>query len=404
MNILFLTLLDYKSIDERNIYTDLLRQLIRNGHRIYSISPVERGKEICTNRIREPGSIILKLPIGKTQKTNVIEKGLSTITIDTVFVNGIKKYYKDIKFDLVLYSTPPITFYKAVAYVKKRDGAKTYLLLKDIFPQNAVDMGMMGKDGFKGILFRYFRLKEKKLYGISDRIGCMSRANMEYILNHNPEIDRRKAEICPNSIEPVDKSISAEDRILIRKKYGIPEDKVVFIYGGNLGKPQGIDFMLKCLHSQRENRKAFFLIIGDGTEYVKIRRYIDKYQPDNLALYKWMSAEDYEKIAAACDVGMIFLDHRFSIPNFPSRILSYMSAKLPVIACTDLSTDIGDVIQENNFGWWCESNDVKGFNRIIRQCVGQIDQEMGERAFETLKRMYDVRDAASIILKGKKTG
>ena len=108
--------------------------------------------------------------------------------------------------------------------------------------------------------------------------------------------------------------------------------------------------------------------------------------------------EDYEKIVAACDVGMVFLDHQFSIPNFPSRILSYMSAKLPVLACTDLNTDIGNVIRENDFGWWCESNDLNGFNRIICQCVEQTDKEMGERAFETLRRLYDVRDAATLIL------
>lgn len=398
MNILFLTLLDYNSINERNIYTDLLREFIRCGHRICSVSPVERGKGVCTNMIKEPGSRILKLQIGKTQKTNIIEKGLSTITIDTIFVNGIKKYYSNIKFDLVLYSTPPITFCRAVEYVKKRDKAKTYLLLKDIFPQNAVDIGMLQKEGVRGILYHYFRLKEKKLYRISDRIGCMSQANMEYILDHNPEVEPKKIEICPNSIEPVDRSISARERILIRKKYGMPTDRIVFIYGGNLGRPQGIDFMLKCLHSQRRNRKIYFLIVGNGTEYIKVQHYIEKYKPENLALYKWLPENDYERVVAACDVGLIFLDYRFTIPNFPSRLLSYMSAKLPVIACTDSNTDIGDVIRENDFGWWCESDDINGFNEIINQCVEQKDREMGERSLETLKRLYDVRDAASIIL------
>lgn len=402
MNILFLTLLDYRSINQRNIYTDLLRELIKNGHRVYSVSPVERGKEICSAIIKEPGSTILKLRIGKTQKTNVVEKGLSTITIDSIFVKGIKKYYHNLKFDLVLYSTPPITFYKAVKYVKKRDRAETYLLLKDIFPQNAVDMGMMQKEGLRGILYRYFRLKEKKLYRISDRIGCMSQANVEYILDHNPEVEPEKVEIFPNSVEPVDTSLSADERVLIRKKYGIPVDRIVFIYGGNLGRPQGIDFMLKCLHSQRKNRRVFFLIAGNGTEYEKVRHYMEKYKPDNLALYQWLPEKDYEKVAAACDVGLIFLDHRFTIPNFPSRILSYMSAKLPVVACTDPNTDMGKMIQENGFGWWCESDDIKGFHEIISQCVEQLDQEMGERALETLRRLYDVREAALGILEGLK--
>ena len=91
------------------------------------------------------------------------------------------------KFDLVLYSTPPITLQKAVSYVKNRDGAATYLLLKDIFPQNALDLGMLKKTGVKGLFYRYFKNKEIKLYVVSDYIGCMSEANVEFLLKHNPE-------------------------------------------------------------------------------------------------------------------------------------------------------------------------------------------------------------------------
>ena len=82
-------------------------------------------------------------------------------------------------------------------YVKKRDGAKSYLMLKDIFPQNAVDLGMLQTTGLKGLLYKCFRKKEKKLYSLSDRIGCMSQANVDYILKHNPEIPKEKVEILP---------------------------------------------------------------------------------------------------------------------------------------------------------------------------------------------------------------
>ena len=96
-------------------------------------------------------------------KTNLIEKGISTLRISSQYKSAIKKYFSDVKLDLILYSTPPITLVNCIEYVKKRDGAKTYLLLKDIFPQNAVDLGMMQKSGVKGLLYKYFRCKEKKL-------------------------------------------------------------------------------------------------------------------------------------------------------------------------------------------------------------------------------------------------
>lgn len=365
MNVLFLTLLDFNSIDERNIYTDLLREFAKEEHKLYIISPVERRKHQDTRIIETDKATILKLKIGNIQKTRLIEKAISTINIESQFINGIKKYFSDIKFDLVIYSTPPITFCNAIEFVKKRDGAKTYLLLKDIFPQNAVDLGMISKRGYKSIIYNVFRNKEKRLYKISDHIGCMSQANVEYVLTHNPEISKDRVDVCPNSVEPIDMSVDNAVREKIRRKYGIPTDKKVFIYGGNLGKPQGIDFMIKCLKQQGENSDVFFLIVGDGIEFKKIKYYIEHDNPTNVKLMKRLPKDDYDKMVGACDVGMIFLDHRFTIPNFPSRLLSYLRAKIPVLAVTDPNTDIGKIIIEGDFGWWCESNDVEKFDMLI---------------------------------------
>ena len=253
MNVLFLTLLDFDSFEERNIYTDLLREFIKRNHQVYAISPVERKKKQDTRIVYEKNAKILKLIIGNIQKTNLIEKGISTLRIESQFISAVKQFFSDVKFDLVIYSTPPITFCNVVEYIKNKDGAETFLLLKDIFPQNAVDMGMIKKNGVKSIIYNYFRRKEKKLYALSDRIGCMSQANVEYIIKNNLEIDPNKVEVCPNSIDPIDMSVDEKTRRNIREKYGIPIEKRVFIYGGNLGKPQGIDFIIKCLLYSRED-------------------------------------------------------------------------------------------------------------------------------------------------------
>lgn len=397
MNILFLTLLDFNFINERNIYTDLLREFIKHDHTIYVITPVERRKQQETRLLSDGKATILKLRIGNTQKTNIIEKGISTLNIEPQFIRGIKKYFADVKFDLILYTTPPITFCRAIEYVKKRDNAKTYLMLKDIFPQNAVDIGMLTKKGWKGILYRYFRNKEKKLYQISDYIGCMSQANVDYILQHNPDVMSDKVEICPNSIEVVDKSIDEKARADIRNKYDIPLDKKVFVYGGNLGKPQGIDFLIECLKSQKENRKVFFLIVGDGTEYKKLNNYVIEEQPQNVKLMKRLPKEDYDTMVAACDIGMIFLDHRFTIPNFPSRLLSYMQAKIPVLACTDTNTDIGKVIVEGGFGWWCESRETSDFDKQIDEILKANINIICENEYEYLMQNYSVKKNYEII-------
>lgn len=399
MNVLFLTLLDFNSLEERNIYTDLLREFAKREHKVFTISPVERRKKQETRIVEEKNATILKLKIGNTQKTNLIEKGISTVSIEPQFIAGIKKYFSDVKFDLVIYSTPPITFCNAIDFVKKRDGAKTYLLLKDIFPQNAVDMVMLAKSGVKSVLYKYFRSKEKKLYKISDRIGCMSQANVDYLIMHNPDIDPSIVEVCPNSVEPIDMSVDEDTRVEIRKKYDIPVDKKVFVYGGNLGKPQGIDFLVKCIASQKDNEDAFFLIVGDGTEFGKLEAYVESSKQKNLKLMKRLPKEDYDIMVGACDVGMIFLDHRFTIPNFPSRLLSYMQAKIPVLAVTDPNTDIGKIVVDGGFGWWCESDNVSTFDLTVRVIENSEDKVLGQIGWEYLLNNYSSDKGLNIILK-----
>ena len=402
MNVLFLTIGRFESIEQHAIYPDLLREFRNNGHKVFTVSSYERRLNKHTEIIREKGHIGLHVQIGNITKCSMIEKGLSTVLIEYQYKNAIEKHFSKVKFDLVLYSTPPITLVGVVSFIKKRDNAKSYLLLKDIFPQNAVDLGIMKKEGIKGFLYKYFRKKEKKLYAVSDRIGCMSQANVDYVIKHNPEINPIKVEICPNSIEVIDKSVDAETRVAIRKKYKIPLDKIVFVYGGNLGKPQGIPFLIKCLHKCKNIKDAYFLIVGDGTEYTLLEKYVNKYHQNNLKLMKRLPKDDYDTMVAACDVGMIFLDHRFTIPNFPSRLLAYMQAKLPVIAVTDTNTDIGDVIVDGEFGWWCEANNSPAMVSQIKKIIDKkiILEQIGENGWEYLLNNYSVCINYEIITKG----
>lgn len=389
MNILFLSLGEFENLNAGSVHIDLMKRFAKD-HSVYLICKRERKVGKPTELSVEYGINVLHIRTGNIKNTNLIEKGISTIMVETQFKAAIKEYFSSIKFDLALYTTPPVTFERAVAYVKKRDGAKTYLLLKDIFPQNAVDIGLMCTNGLKGLLYKHFRRQEKRLYAISDCIGCMSQANVDYVIKHNPEVDPTKVEICPNCIEVIDKSVDEQTRVSIRNQYGIPLDKKVFVYGGNLGKPQGIPFIIECLKKCRDMEDVFFLIVGDGTEYHVLEEYAQTSGQANFKLMKGLPKEDYDTMVGACDVGMVFLDHRFTIPNFPSRLLSYMQAKIPVLACTDPNTDIGKVIVDGGFGWWCESNNVDWFNQQIDLINRNDCLVKGQKAFQYLIKHYSV--------------
>lgn len=399
MKVLFLSISAMPRLDGHSISIDLLHEFQRNGHEVYIVAALHKCEHTETYLCEEAGCDVLRVKIGKNKKANPITKGITTVLLPHTYISAIKKYFPHVKFDLVLYPTPPITHYDTVKFIKKRDGARSYLLLKDIFPQNALDIGMMTKRGWKGILAWYFRRKEKKLYGISERIGCMSQANVDYVLRHNPEVDPAKVEICPNAIEVQDMSVDADVRAELRAKYNIPQDKKVFVYGGNLGRPQGIPFVMECLKRQKDNPDAFFLLVGDGTEYKKLEAFMQAEQFENAVLLKRLPKEDYDRLVAACDVGLIFLDHRFTIPNFPSRLLGYLQAKLPVLACTDPNTDIGKVITEGGFGWWCESNDADAFGKQLDAAMAADLPAMGERGFAYLNEHYTVERAYQTIMR-----
>lgn len=384
LNILFLTLVNMIDINEHNIYSDLLREIIKHGHDVYVVSPVERRNKKKTHIISAECVQILKPRIGNIQKANLIEKGISTIMVGTVIKRSIAKYWKQIKFDLVLYSTPPITFTSPIEYIKKRDGAITYLMLKDIFPQNSIDIGLLSTKGVKGLIYRYFREKEKKLYSLSSRIGCMSPANVKYLLNNNPDIEPNKVDICPNSIEVIDLRVSEEQKLSLRQEYDLPTDKIIFVYGGNLGKPQDIPFVLECIEECKNIENVYFVIVGDGTEYSKVEEFVFSGRTNNLKLIKYLPREKFELLVAACDVGLVFLDHRFTIPNFPSRLLSYMQSGLPVLAATDVNTDVGSFIEKNEFGWWCESNDKMKFKKKIIEAIEANLEGKSNNAVEAL--------------------
>jgi glycosyltransferase involved in cell wall biosynthesis len=384
MKILFLTLARIDSIEVQGIYTDLLRKFRDNGHEVTIVSPAERKYGNKTIYIQQSGVRILSVWTTNIQKTNILEKGFTTIFLEFFYYKAIRKYvnYKDV--DLILYSTPPITFTNLIKQLKKASNAKTYLLLKDIFPQNAVDLNLLK---LNGILYNYFRKQEKVLYKVSDFIGCMSPANLNYVLKNNPELERTKVEVNPNSID-VNQKVSRLDVDMYRK-YNIPKDKIIFIFGGNLGLPQGIEFLKKNIAYCKSIKEAFFLIVGDGTEYTNFKNWIQINSIENVLLIKELPKSEYDEIINLSHVGLIFLNPLFTIPNFPSRLLSYLENKIPVICATDTSTDIGKIAVTNKFGFDCLTTDSETFfDHIVKLLNIELRTEMGENGYKFLLNEY----------------
>lgn len=387
--LIFLSLTEISSIDDNGIYTDLLREFVRDDWNL-SIFYGTTQKESTIQRINNVQ--LIPVFIGKYEKTNIFQKGLSLLAFDKAYLNTIiDNEFESV--DLVLYATPPINLTRTISWIKRAYSCKSYLLLKDIFPQNAVDIGLFSR---MSPLYHYFRIKEKKLYKISDIIGCMSPENKRYISQHNPEFSH-KLEINPNSVDltRIVQNPSFDKNVL--KKYGIPSDKKIVIYGGNLGLPQGIPFLLEFInHTIQQREDVIFVIAGRGTQDYLIKGS----SLDNLFYVGHLSVKEFNELVLLSKVGLIALDNRFTIPNFPSRLLSYLSNSLPVLCLVDNVTDIGKIAEKNEFGR-CAMNG--NHDECYKALVDLIDNpeldSMGKNALSFLVSNYGTDISFQTIIK-----
>lgn len=376
------------------IYTDLAEALNDAGHEI-TVAVSEQAKNKKTTEMKlERGFNVLRIVTGNYYDVGIIEKGITTLKIPLLMRSGISKYLGNNKFDMVLFESPPVTNAGLVAWAKKKFQCPAYLMLKDIFPQNAVDIGIMKN---KGMIYRYFLFKEKKLYETADFIGCMSKANREYLLKNNPWLDPGKVEIFPNT-----KKITADYQNIgneIRSRYKIPDNSRVFLFGGNMGKPQYVELLCKAIKELKNSDNIFFLFVGRGTERYKLEQTIKNNNIENALVIGNLPRNEYEQITRECDVGLVILDPRFTIPNYPSRILSYMEYAKPVLAATDKATDIKDLISEADCGEWVWSGDTEGFIEKIKDMAANKDLTIkGLNGRKYLEKHFRIQNSVDILV------
>lgn len=130
MNILFYTIGRLADINTPGIYTDLLRKFNSEGHSVYIISARERKLNLPTEYSEKSGFHFVRVRIGNITQCGKIEKGISTVMVERQYLEAIKRYLSEVRFDLLIYTTPPITFLKAVEYVKKEMGQRTIYFLR----------------------------------------------------------------------------------------------------------------------------------------------------------------------------------------------------------------------------------------------------------------------------------
>ena len=398
MKLIFLALAYPKIPNSSNLYTDLMEEFRNQGHEIFVVAPANNENE--AGLIQEEGIHVIRVKTLPLLNVNPIQKGIANVLLPFQYKKAIKKYFKSETLDLIIMPTPPISLVDVSSWLKKKYKSKLYLILRDIFPQNAVDLGMMKKGG---MLYNFFKKKEYILYEVADEIGCMSQGNIDYVIRYNSEVKTEKLHLLPNWQKEIPQF--SGDAAALRKKYNF-DDNFVIIFGGNIGLPQKLENILDVAELFQPEDKVLFFIVGQGTEKSKIEKLIKEKNIQNVVIQNSLPREDYQNIISVADCGLISLHEDFTIPNIPSKSLSYFNAKIPVLAAIDVNTDYGTILQDEiKAGVWAPSNHpnlIKEKIDLLR-ANPQLCKQMGENGYQyfvnhvTPKHSYEVIKSRMLI-------
>lgn len=389
MKLLYITAV-WSANGEPTMHSDFVEAAAEKGHDVTVLALCEKRTGIATGFYKENGISYLTSRCGNIQKTNKYKKVLSSVAANYYMVRSAAKYLKRQHFDVVVWVASSTLMYPAVKHLTKQFHAKQYLLLKEYWPQDPIDLGALSAHG---LVARVLAFVEKKMLAAADRIGTSSPGGIRYVQRLYPQYVE-KCEVCPHceKIRTVDKSVRAE----IFASLGIPANKTVFLYAGNFGISQGIDDMVRCVSAAAAIEGTFFLMMGSGTEYNKAKTALSTLE--NVMFCGQVGYSELLRLAAVCDCGMIFLYRNYTVPNIPGKLNSYLNAEIPIIACVDPVTDAGQIIADGGAGIEVASGDVEAFCTAVRRLLDRsVREEMGRNAKRLLENRFSASRTVDIV-------
>lgn len=330
MNILFIFSRHSEKLNDSTLTKDLSDEFYKNGHNITVVTLLEKRLNRKTQLKKENGYEVLRIKTGNYfNVSNKIEKIYTILTMAKKLKNGILKNLGDRKYDLIITHTPFMSTEMLILPLKKHFKCPAHLILWDIFPQNAWDIRMIKNK----LVFKYFKNKEKKMLKAYDYISCMSEGNVKYLKENYLYLKKENIKLIRNWAIIESKIVINKNEM--RRKYGFVERDFIVVFGGNMGKPQKLENIIELATRTLEKEDIKYLFIGNGSEKKYIEKLAIEKNLKNVYFMDQVPREEYEKTIAACDVGVVSLDERFTVPNFPSKTTDYFKLALPIIASLD---------------------------------------------------------------------
>lgn len=338
------------------------------------------------------GVDVLRLRTMKIRDRNYFMRTLAEVTMPFFMMHAVSvSPLRGRLWDGVVWYSPSIFFGPLVAFLKRRCRCKGYLILRDIFPAWAVDMGLMGK----GLPYLFFRWFEKYQYRIADVIGIQTPGNFEYF----PENARSLAriEVLHNWL-----TMGGGKRCSIDIRSTKLSGRKIFVYAGNMGVAQSAFIFAQLAKHMEANRRLGFLFVGRGSEAERICSFIESEGLSNALFFDEIDPDEISSLFEQCHVGLVALDPRHQTHNIPGKILSYLACGIPVLARINENNDLFGMIEQKEIGLVTAENSITRLEMMAAQLLElvSVDTALGDRCRSVFTDLFSTEVAARKIVRG----
>lgn len=368
---------------------DLSREFVRQGHELTVLLP---AADIDDSWVIEniDGVQIVRLKAPKTKDINYVCRTIGEFLMPYVMRRNLSKSpLNDKKWDGVVWYAPSI-FHGPLAHsLKKRSGCKGYLIIRDIFPEWAVDMGLMGR----GLPYKFFNAIAQYQYSVADVIGVQTPGNRSYFDDWKKKSDG-KLEVLQNWLGK-----PAADKCVIRLSETSLAGRKIFVYAGNMGVAQGMDIVLQLAEKMLVWSDVGFVFVGRGSEVNRLRAFAQERCLSNVLFFDEIDPDQIPDLYSQCSVGIVALDPRHKSHNIPGKFLTYMQSGLPVLANVNAGNDLIALILNEKVGQVCESNQINDLTISAKTLLEQIDTDpaLSSRCIKLFEREFSVTSAVQQI-------
>ncbi len=369
---------------------DLSREFVRQGHSLCVLLPATDQREPWKLESFD-GVQVLRLKAPRTKDTSYVRRTLAELVMPFAMLRNFRKSsLANERWDGVVWYAPSIFHGPLVSALKKSNRCNTYLIIRDIFPEWAVDMGLMGR----GIPYRFFDAIARYQYSVADVIGVQTSGNRGYF-DAWLEQPGRCLEVLKNWLgQPAHKrcSIRVNETSLAGRK--------LFVYAGNMGVAQNMSVVLEFAATLLSRSDVGFLFVGRGSEVDSLRRIAQTRQLDNVLFFDEIHPDEIPDLYAQCDIGIVTLDPRHKSHNIPGKFLTYMQSGLPVLAIVNAGNDLVQLIRDEQVGEVCESQRVEELALLADRLIASIesDSNLSARCSSFFKREFAVERAVQQVV------